>query len=85
MGYVQVDGKHFTEPIYVGDPGAKGAQPDDKVVLEMVRFPSHLRDGEGVLVDILGNRGQPGVDTLSILHEFNLPSEFDEDALENAR
>ena len=85
MGYVQVDGKLFTEPIYVGDPGAKGAQPDDKVVLEMVRFPSHLRDGEGVLVDILGNRGQPGVDTLSIIHEFNLPSEFDEDALENAR
>ena len=85
MGYAQVDGKLFTDPVYVGDPGAKGAQSDDKVVLEMVRFPSHTRDGEGVIVEILGKRGQPGVDTLSIIHEFNLPSEFDEAALENAR
>jgi len=85
MGLVQIDGKIFTEPVFVGDPGAKGAQPDDKVVLEMVRFPSHVRDGEGVILDILGQRGTPGVDTLSIIHEFDLPGEFDEAALENAR
>ena len=85
MGLVQIDGKIFNSPIYVGDPGAKGAQTDDKVVLEMVRFPSHVRDGEGVVIEILGQRGQPGVDTLSIIHEFNLPGDFDEGALENAR
>jgi ribonuclease R len=85
MGLVQIDGKVFTKSIYVGDPGAKGAQPDDKVVIEMVRFPSQVRDGEGVIVDILGQRGQPGVDTLSIIHEFNLPGEFPADALENSR
>jgi|GEM_PF-4486715 len=85
MGLVQIDGKIFTEPVYVGDPGAKGAQVDDKVVIEMVRFPSHVRDGEGVIVDILGQRGQPGVDTLSIINEFNLPGDFDDAALENAR
>ncbi|MEM8945480.1 MAG: ribonuclease R [Planctomycetota bacterium] len=85
MGLVQIDGKIFNDPIYVGDPGAKGAQIDDKVVIEMVRFPSHVRDGEGVIVDILGQRGQPGVDTLSIICEFNLPGEFDEGSLENAR
>ena len=85
MGLVQIDGKIFSEPIFVGDPGAKGAQIDDKVVIEMVRFPSHVRDGEGVIVDILGQRGQPGVDTLSIICEFSLPGEFDEGALENAR
>ena len=85
MGLVQVDGKVFAKPIYVGDPGAKGARVDDKVVVEMVRFPSHVRDGEGVIVDILGQRGQPGVDTMSIIYEFNLPGEFDDDALEDAR
>ena len=26
MGWVQIDGKVFTNPVYVGDPGAKGAQ-----------------------------------------------------------
>ncbi len=85
MGLVQIDGKLFSNPVFVGDPGAKGAQPEDKVVVEMVRFPSHVRDGEGVIVEILGKRGQTGVDTLSIIREYNLPGAFSEAALEDAR
>jgi ribonuclease R len=85
MGMVQIDGKIFTQPIYVGDPGAKGVRPDDKIVVEMVRFPSHTHDGEGVIVQVLGPRGQAGVDTMSIIYEFNLPGEFDEDVLEESR
>ncbi len=85
MGMVQIDGKIIANPIYVGDPGAKGVRPDDKVLIEMVRFPSHVHDGEGVIVEVLGPRGQPGVDTMSIVYEFNLPGEFAEDALEEAR
>ena len=81
MGMVQIDGKIFTNPIYVGDPGAKGVRPEDKVVIEMVHFPSHTRDGEGVVVEVLGPRGQAGVDTMSIIYEFNLPGEFGEDVL----
>ena len=76
IGYVQVDGTVFAQPISVGDPGAKNAQPDDKVVIEMVRFPSHVHDGEGVIIEVLGPRGKPGVDTLSIIREFNLPERF---------
>ena len=83
--YVQVDGTLFAQPISVGDPGAKNAQPDDKVVIEMVRFPSPLHDGEGVITEVLGPRGKPGVDTLSIIREFNLPEPFAEDALDDAR
>ncbi|MCA9234444.1 MAG: ribonuclease R [Planctomycetales bacterium] len=84
MGVVEVDGAVFAHAVHVGDPGAKGVQPDDKVVIEMVRFPSHVGDGEGVIIEVLGQRGQPGVDTLSIMHEYNLPGPFAEDALENA-
>ena len=83
--FVQVDGRPFSRPISVGDPGAKSARPDDKVVMEMVRFPSHYQDGEGVIVEVLGTRGTPGVDTLSIIREFNLPEAFAADALEEAR
>ena len=79
-GFVRVDGKTFTDPVYVGDPGAKGAIPDDKVVIEMLRFPSHLRPGEAVLTKVLGPRGEPGVDTETIIHEFGLPVEFSQDA-----
>lgn len=85
MGLVEVDGAVFAHPVHVGDPGAKGVQADDKVVIEMVRFPSHVRDGEGVIIEVLGARGEPGVDTLSVIHEYNLPGPFAEDALEFAR
>lgn len=84
-GYVQVDGNLFSQPISVGDPGAKLVAEGDKVVIEMVRFPTHFADGEAVLVEVLGARGQPGVDTLSIIHEFGLPDAFDEEVLESAR
>ncbi len=82
---VTIDGTVFSRPILVGDPGASDARPEDKVVVEMVRFPSHLQEGEGVIAEILGPRGKPGVDTLSIIHEFELPGEFPEDALAEAR
>ena len=83
--FVRVDGTLFSAPISVGDPGVKNAQPDDKVVLEMVRFPSPAHGGEGVIVEVLGQRGQSGVDTLSIIREFGLPEEFSEAALQAAR
>lgn len=82
--FVRVDGSIFAHPIYVGDPGAKGVHADDKVVIEMIRFPSSYREGEGVIVEVLGPRGKPGVDTLSIIREFELPDEFAADALEEA-
>ena len=81
-GYVQVDGTLFAQPIHVGDPGAKNARPDDKVVFEMVRFPSPIHDGEGVITEVLGPRGSPGVDKLSIIREVNLPDQFADDAKE---
>jgi len=84
-GYVRVDGTVFAHSVYVGDPGAKGAKPDDKVVFEMLRFPSPEDRGEGVITEILGPRGKPGVDTLSIIRAFGLPDEFPEDALHEAR
>lgn len=85
FGLVAIDGTLFSRPILVGDPGAAGVVPDDKVVLEMIRFPSPTHDGEGVITRILGQRGQPGVDTLAIIHEFDLPGDFADDALEDAR
>jgi len=85
LGWVQIDGTGFARPVAVGDPGAKGVRPDDKVVVEMVRFPTHLRDGEGVIVEVLGKAGAAGVDTLTIIHEFGLPGEFPAAALDDAR
>lgn len=85
LGFVVVDNSIFDTGILVGDAGAKNCRIDDKVVIEMVRFPSHHSEGEGVIVKVLGDRGQPGVDTQTVIHEFDLPGDFPEDALESAR
>jgi len=85
MGFAQINGTLFSKPISLGDPGAKGPSTDDKVVIEMVRFPSHFHSGEGVILRVLGPRGAPGVYTQSIIHEYDLPGEFAQDALEEAR
>ena len=84
-GFVAVDGGVFESGILVGDAGAKSCKIDDKVVIEMVRFPSDKQEGEGVIVEVLGDRGTPGVDTLSVIRQFGLPDDFTEQVLENAR
>jgi ribonuclease R len=83
--FVRIDGTTFREPIYVGDPGAKGAKPGDKVTIEMVRYPSPDMAGEGVITEVLGARGQPGVDTLAVIRAYNIPDVFDESVLDEAR
>ncbi len=86
QGYVTIDGAALGSKVAVGDPGAKGARPNDKVVVEILRFPEHDADlAEGVLTQVLGPHGQPGVDCLSIIHEFSLPDEFGDEVLEAAR
>jgi ribonuclease R len=85
QAYVTIDGGHLDEPVYVGDPGAKGAQVNDKVVLELVRFPTATEAAEGVITQVLGPHGEPGVDCLSIIHEFSLPDEFPAEVMEAAR
>ena len=85
QGFVRVDGATFDSAIHVGDPGARGAKAEDKVVIEMLRFPSANRVGEGVLTEVLGHRGDPGVDTMTVVHGLGLPHDFSEAVLEDAR
>jgi ribonuclease R len=84
-GFVKIDGTTFHDPVHVGDPGAKGAKPGDKVALEMVRYPTPYLEGEGVITELLGPRGAPGVDTLSVIRAYNIPDTFDVDVLDEAR
>ena len=83
--YVKIDGTVFAHSVSVGDPGAKGAKSQDKVVVEMLRFPTMEARGEGVIAEVLGPLSQPGVDLLTIIRGFGLPEEFPEAALAEAR
>ncbi|MDO4550909.1 MAG: ribonuclease R [Planctomycetia bacterium] len=84
-GWVEVDGKIFREPIHVGDAAAHRVKEGDKVVIEMERFPNPWRCGEGVITEIIGPRGKPETDTLSIIRQYNLPESFEDAVLAEAR
>ena len=85
QGYVAIDGNVFAHSIWVGDTGAKGAKPQEKVVIEMLRFPTADERGEGVIIEVLGPLGEPGVDLMSIIKAFGLPEEFPPAVLDEAR
>ncbi len=84
-GYVKVDGTAFNEPLFVGDPGAKGAKPGDKVAVEIARYPTPFRAGEGVITEVFGPRGEPKVETVAIIRALGIPDVFDDDTLDDAR
>jgi ribonuclease R len=53
--------------------------------VELVRFPNEFHPGEAVLLKVLGSLRNPAVDTMAVMVQFNLPEEFPEAVLENAR
>ena len=82
---VQPDGTGFTEPITVDDVGAKGAKHKDKVVVEILSYPTEQYLARGVIVEVLGKAGQYESEIQSIIHQFHLPSDFNEECNGEAR
>ena len=84
-GWVEIQGRLFEQPIEVGDPGAKGVVEDDLVVVDLIRFPTSRDPGEGVIAEVLGQRGEAGVETQQVIVEFGLPTDFPPEVQEEAR
>lgn len=84
-GYVRIDGRQFDAPIALGDPEVGGVRPGDKIVVEMIRFPTQRRSGEAVFKSRLGAPTDLGVDTQSVIQEFALSTDFPEEVLTDAR
>ena len=84
---VAVDGRMMTEPIVVRDIGSKNARPGDKVVVEIIKYgdAKENKAAEGVIVEVLGEAGQPDVETMAVMHAFGLAEAFDEAVLREAR
>ncbi|MDR1479529.1 MAG: ribonuclease R [Planctomycetaceae bacterium] len=83
--FVRVDGSIFKNNIPLAGDVLSSACDGDKVVVEMLKFPTQHNDGEAVIIEILGSRGESGLDTLSIIRQFELPEYFNEPALTAAR
>ncbi len=83
--YVVPDGSTFTDPVSVEDVAAKNAQPKDKVVVEILTYPSDDYFAHGVILEVLGKAGKYDTEIAAVIEQFHLPKEFDEECLNQAR
>lgn len=82
--FVRPDGNTIHTPVFVDDPGAKSAKEGDQVVIEILQYPEPGREAKGVIVRVLGERGRPEVDTLSIIVQYQYPEAFEDSVVEEA-
>jgi ribonuclease R len=83
-GHVEIDRGRFAHPVEVGDPSAQEIIPGDKVVVEMVRFPTPFTAGSAVVIERLGREGDSQLDTRLIMREFDLPEQFEAEVINDA-
>ena len=86
--YVVPDDPRIVHNVYVQVPPQpplpKAAAPGDKVVVRLEPWESRHVNPEGEIIEVLGPSSAPGVDMLSIIRKYNLPTEFPKDVLDEA-
>ena len=85
FGFVISDNVKFTADIFIPEGKDKGAVTGHKVVCEITDYGDAHRNPEGVITEILGHENDPGVDIISIVKGFELPTEFPEKVLNQAQ
>jgi ribonuclease R len=90
--YVVPDDPRFVHDIYVRPVATAqdnrrsqtAAKVGDKVVVRLDDWQSRHVNPEGEIVEVLGPASAPGVDVLSIIRKYHLPTEFPREVLEQA-
>src|SRR5438309_3754870 len=87
--YVVPDDPRLVHDVYVqpaGDRRVKqtAARVGDKVVVRLETWESRHVNPEGEIIEVLGPASAPGVDMLSIIRKYHLPTEFPRDVLQQA-
>jgi len=81
--YVVPDDPRLVHNVYVSSKQATAAA-GDKVVVRLESWESRHVNPEGEIIEVLGSASAPGVDMLSIIRKYHLPTEFPRDVLEHA-
>jgi ribonuclease R len=83
---VYPDGRELTEPVMLKDADSKNVKPGDKVVFEIIDYPEQGRLAQGVVTKVLGEAGEPDVETQAVIAAYSLPElEFPEKCVDLAR
>ncbi len=84
FGFVLPDNRKINMDIYVPGALSSGAKTGDKVVVKITKWPKGRRNPEGKVIEILGQKGDPGTDILSVIRKYQLPEDFPRKVLAEA-
>lgn len=84
FGFVVPDDKKFNQDIFIPKRYFSGAKNNDKVVCEITVWPQENRKPEGKIVEVLGRKGERGVEIDSIVRAHGLPEEFPKKVIDEA-
>ena len=79
FGFVVADDSRLGADLFIPKKNTKGARDGMKVVAEIVDWPEKRRNPEGMIIEIIGKKGEPGIDIISIIKKFDLPEDFPEE------
>ncbi len=85
FGFVIPDDKKIVGDIFISKSKWGKAKNNEKVVVQILKYPEKNKKAEGKIVEILGNKDEAGIDMLSIIKNFNLPYEFPKEVIEEAK
>ncbi|MCK5704676.1 MAG: RNB domain-containing ribonuclease, partial [Cyclobacteriaceae bacterium] len=74
--FVIPDFKKMHYDIFVPTTNLNKAIHDDKVIVEITKWPGHDRSPEGKVINVLGKSGENEAEIHSIMAEFGLPFKF---------
>lgn len=85
FGFVVPDDKKFGTDIFISKKDFGKAKNNQKVVVKITKYAQKGKKAEGKVIEVLGNRDEAGIDMLSLVKEYNLPYEFPEPVLKEAK
>lgn len=85
FGFVVLDDNKIKTDIYISKKNSKKAKNNQKVVVQILKLPEKNKKAEGRILEILGNINQAGVDMMSLIKEYDLPYEFPESVINEAK
>ena len=85
FGFVVPDDKNFGTDIFISKKYFGKARNNHKVLVKIIKYPEKEKKAEGKIIEVLGNVNEAGVDMLSLIKEYNLPSTFPEPVVEEAK
>ena len=85
FGFVVPDDRKVNTDIFISKKNCGKAKNKQKVVVKITKFPQGNKSAEGKIIEILGYQDQAGVDMLSLVKEYDLPYEFPEPVIKEAK